>query len=767
MFKKITKFATGLLIAASLSSQAQTFVQASSLTGFNTILPQVSDGSIAFSDVNNDGRPDVLITGRDVNVNRIAKLYTNSGTNFIEVSTPFAGVYQSSIAFSDVNSDGFSDVIITGCTNADCNSIIAKLYTNSGTNFREVVGTPFTAVRMGSVAFSDVNGDNFPDLVISGYNSSRVAVSKLYTNSGINFSEVTTTSLVGIYWGAIAFSDVNGDDKPDLFITGTGNIDPIAKLYTNSGTNFTEVIGTTFTGVHWSSVAFADVNSDGKPDLLNMGRFQDGADTKLYTNSGTNFTEVLNTPFVESEFGSITFSDVNGDNKPDVLITGNLNSGEKTAKLYTNSGTNFTEVRGTNFPGVSQSSVAFSDVNNDGKPDLLITGRDASNIQTSKLYLNIAPTQIVSQPTSATVCIGTLQGFAVSATGNNLRYLWSNNATTTSINISVAGTYFVTVTGLSGKVVSNSFSLVANPLTQIVTQPLAFATVCSGISQAYTVSAVGGNLNYVWSNGLSTTNTMITSVGGAYFVTITGICGSSQTSNEASLVVNPNPITAIVAQPLASATVCNGVAQAYTVSATGANLSYVWSNGLSVTNTMSTSVAGNYLVTVSGACGVPQTTNAATLVLTPLTTVQALPATVTVCSGLSVPLLVTASGANLTYAWSNGTNGANTTISTNGTYFVTVTGTCGTAVSNAVALNVSICAPTSLSPSVSTTNFQLFPNPAQNQITVVGNVGIIEIYNYLGTIVYTGKDTTIDVSGFVNGLYFVKSGNAVVKFVKE
>ena len=70
------------------------------------------------------------------------------------------------MAFSDVNGDGTSDVLITG---RSCPFVsIAKLYTNDGTGmFTEMPGTPFEGISDGSIAFTDINGDNDQDLLIT------------------------------------------------------------------------------------------------------------------------------------------------------------------------------------------------------------------------------------------------------------------------------------------------------------------------------------------------------------------------------------------------------------------------------------------------------------------------------------------------------------------------------------------------------------------------------------------------------------------------
>src|SRR6056297_2248861 len=353
----------------------------------------VSEGSIAFSDVNGNGHEDVIITGQNRSGSQIAKLYTNDGTgSFTErTGTPFEGVEDGSIAFSDVNGDGHEDILITG-------SQTAKLYTNDGTgNFTEITGTPFDGVKDGSIAFSDVNGDGHKDVFITGivldiYGNERIA--KLYTNDGTSsFTEMRGTRLDGVRYGSIAFSDVNGDGYEDVLITGQ-NIATwhIAKLYTNDGMgNFTERTGTPFEGVEGSSIAFSDVNGDGYEDVLITGVNKFGLQiAKLYTNDGTgNFTEITDTPLKGVGFGSVAFSDVNGDGYEDVLITGVDSSGLQTAKLYTNDGMgNFTEITGTPFNGVSEGSIAFSDVNGDGHEDVLITGRQGFILPIAKLYTN-------------------------------------------------------------------------------------------------------------------------------------------------------------------------------------------------------------------------------------------------------------------------------------------------------------------------------------------------------------------------------------------
>lgn len=52
-------------------------------------------------------------------------------------------------------------------------------------------------------------------------------------------------------------------------------------------------------------------------------------------------------------------------------------------------------------------------------------------------------------------------------------------------------------------------------------------------------------------------------------------------------------------------------------------------------------------------------------------------------------------------------------------------------------------------------NVAVYPNPAQNQITINAKIENIKISNTTGQVVYTGQENTIDVSNLSNGMYFI------------
>jgi len=304
----------------------------------------------------------------------------------------FEGVSQSSIQFSDIDGDNDQDLLITGTNNI--NIPISKLYINDGIgNFTLSILTNIEAVRNSSIAFFDFDGDLDNDLIITGENDLSIPISKLYENDGNGiFTEVINTIFQGVKNSSVAISDIDNDGDNDLLITGITNIDAKStKLYTNDGTGvFIEDLSNIFVDVARGKTEFIDIDGDSDKDLLITGaNFLDDPVAKLYINDGTGaFTEVINNPLEGVKDGALVSLDIDNDNDNDIILAGVNDLGTKITKLYSNDGMgNFTEVLNTPFIGVNYSSIVKLDINNDNDIDLLITGFSAST-RIAKLYSN-------------------------------------------------------------------------------------------------------------------------------------------------------------------------------------------------------------------------------------------------------------------------------------------------------------------------------------------------------------------------------------------
>ena len=385
---------------------------------------------------------------------------------------------------------------------------------------------------------------------------------------------------------------------------------------------------------------------------------------------------------------------------------------------------------GTNISGATASSfsIAAATAADAANYDVVVNSACGGSVTSNPVALTVNNTlAITTQPTDQTVCAGAAATFSVTATGAGLTYQWRKNgtnisgATASSFNLAAAtaadaATYSVVVTSTCGTPVTSANAvLTINPATAITTQPVA-QTVCAGAAASFSVTATGAGLTYQWrKNGTNISGATASSFSIAaataadaanYDVVVSGACGGSVTSNPVVLTVNA--ATVITAQPM-DQTVCAGAPVAFSVTATGSNLSYQWrKNGANINGATASSFniaaataadAAAYSVVVTGACGTPVTSNVAQLTVNPATVITQQPLPQATCLNGAVTFSVTASGANLAYQWrKGGVNIPNATASSltlnnvaatdAGSYDVVVTGTCGTATSNAVTLSL-------------------------------------------------------------------------------
>lgn len=253
-------------------------------------------GDHSFVDVDGDRDQDVLLVGKDETFTSVSLLYFNDGLgNFTKDTSRilFAPTYRGSMGLADVDGDLDIDVLITGIDTGL--SKVAHLYKNDGAgNFQVVPGTPFERVADGDFAFADVDGDQDLDVLISGEGDNYTPIARLYLNNGKGaFTEMPNPPFAGVEFSSVAFADVDGDQDADVIIGGTtASHALIMKLYTNDGTgHFTEVQGNPFQGLEYGSVNFADVDGDQDMDLFTTGlNASFDPQTRLYRNKGSGIS---------------------------------------------------------------------------------------------------------------------------------------------------------------------------------------------------------------------------------------------------------------------------------------------------------------------------------------------------------------------------------------------------------------------------------------------------------------------------------------------
>jgi hypothetical protein len=240
-------------------------------------------------------------------------------------------------------------------------------------------------------------------------------------------------------------------------------------------------------------------------------------------------------------------------------------------------------------------------------------------------------------------------------------YLWSNGATTQTIDVTQSGDYSVTVnTGLCSYA-APAVDVTVNPLPAAAITASGPTTLCPGGSVTLTASAAS---SYAWSNG-ATTQSITVSAAGSYSVTVTNANGCSAASAPTTVAVNAPPSVTITAG--GPTTFCTGGSVTLTASA---GASYLWSTG-ATTPTIGAAATGNYTVTVTDANGCSATSAPTAVTANPLPATTITPSGPTrFCTGGSVTL--TAPGG-VSYLWSTGETTSSIVASTSGDYTVRTT----------------------------------------------------------------------------------------------
>ncbi|MBY0426582.1 MAG: hypothetical protein K2Q22_13155, partial [Cytophagales bacterium] len=258
-----------------------------------------------------------------------------------------------------------------------------------------------------------------------------------------------------------------------------------------------------------------------------------------------------------------------------------------------------------------------------------------------------------------------------------------------------------------------------------------------------------------------------TSVGSMFYYVSQVINGYEGFRNKIEVKVLPQ--TVIVLHPK-DTTLCSGNLCQFTLSATGIGLNYHWSEG-TIGQILLTSVAGIYTATVSGTCGT-SISNHATLTFLPQTNITSEPVSTTACIDSSAFFAVFATGSGLNYQWSNGKNTPTLTTSVPGIYTVTISGICGTVVSNSVQLsstNTCTGTVTNVDNGLKGVPFQVFPNPTNGFVTIHSDAPCdFKIIDGVGGFIKNGffnqGKTTINLE-LTQGIYYFISHGEVKKLV--
>ncbi len=250
---------------------------------------------VVLTDLTGDGLPDIVTANEgDGTVTVLMNQPADPGTFAPAVTYHTGGTEVDAIAAGDLNGDGFPDLV----TVDPADDTLSVLLNNGDGTFPATPAQYATDTTGRAVAIADTNDDGRPDLIVANLRAADVGV---LLNSGQGVFQGQVTSRTGGFPFGLATGDVNGDNRVDI-ITADSRDNAIGVLIHNGAGGFDVGNGGTTdsgsdngtdgeqkpreypTGVAPEAVAVADLNGDGKPDLISAD-FNDDAVAVLLNQS--------------------------------------------------------------------------------------------------------------------------------------------------------------------------------------------------------------------------------------------------------------------------------------------------------------------------------------------------------------------------------------------------------------------------------------------------------------------------------------------------
>ena len=616
---------------------------------------------IAFADMDGDGKPDMVVANGFTKTISIFKNNTTipgpiSAATFlapVTFSTGAIPVYK--IAIGDLDGDGQLDVA-AGASSGN-QIIVLRNNTIAAGTLSLVALAPMTAANNPySVAIGDADGDGKPDLVCANDGGNNFTAYRSTSTPGTISFTAGTNFVTAAQTDDIVMRDIDGDGKRDIIVVNAAASSNNMMVFRNSAViaagpfaagSF--VLTSTYPFPALSApecLLVGDVDGDGKVDVV-VGNKQSPSKISVYHNTSTPGTVTLGLCTTQNGLNieSMAFGDLDGDGKPDIVAT---NLADTSISVFHNTSTSgvcsFASqcVFKTGSTSVSPAFVAVGDVDNDGQSDVAVSNYNGSTVS---VFRN-SPLLPIQPVGGLQVCASGLDSaqFTEAALGGT----WTSSNTAIAIIDTFSGYVSgVSAAGGTATITYNSgcgFTTTTVTVNPTPTSLLGTHIVCIGTAYTYTATPTGGTFTVT-----NTSVATITSGGGVLtgltpgFDTVSYYVG---TTPKCRLVTTLNVFTPPVAIT-GTLNVCVGS----TTQLTDASGGGVWSmcNG-----NATTSVAGLVTGVTAGTDCVSYTSIASSCAVGAVVTVNALPSGITgnlsVCQGLTTTLSSTTAGGT----WSSG-----------------------------------------------------------------------------------------------------------------
>jgi hypothetical protein len=321
--------------------------------------------------------------------------HSSPGTFHTGVHYATTGNNPSGIAVVDLTRSGSLDLVVA---NFAAGSVSVFMHGASPGTYQTAVNVT-TGGQPNQVVSGDINGDGKPDLVVADASATGGAIVLFQdpANPG-KFLAPMKLAVGANSAAAVAIGDLNGDGAADIVAAtsdANGNNGAIYVFYQNATTRGTFLAPVTFpAGAQPQAVRIADVNGDGLPDIV-VANLDPGADGTGSAGVSVLLQDAAHpgsflapvTYATQGDAVDVAVADLNGDGKPD-LVVANLEPAPtgSVSVLLQDPARPGVFLAATSYQGFGQPlSIAIGDLNGDGHPDIAVADGVSATVM-----LNIA-----------------------------------------------------------------------------------------------------------------------------------------------------------------------------------------------------------------------------------------------------------------------------------------------------------------------------------------------------------------------------------------